>query len=763
MADAKLTITTNAKQVVEELNQVSEGLKNIDKNQKYIIDNADQISKQYGKTAGSIRETQKASQDLTNNAEKGLRREKGLIEDIETEIKKWQEAARKAWTTEDITKFNKKVEEAKVELKGLNELGAKTEKTTQSLSQSIGKWALGLGGAAFAIKKLTEAFKETVQGMNLFNQVGIITKTILNDIVSTGTISILHIRNAIDAQRMLNELRVEESFDLVQIAKANNEYQQEYAKSINQTLSKVDQLEAADRALAAHTKAIDIQVEHVKKALVAQKKLVLDSPTNEKYIIEYNKLRAELENLDAQRVATTKRLISRSTGIWKEMFDDVNSGVKSMYAAITQWEQESEDERLAQQKKYQEMALKLLDDYDKSQIDSLEGKEKLEAQRKFGIAQLKEFRDQLAKLGPVTEEQKKMLQTMADNIWKEYYKALGDESKDIRPTSEQQEAISKALIGDIPALQGLIVKDVEKARQGIEDDLTGNEAMQPFSIWKLLGIDPDTEEGGKQKEAIENMVSTITNTLDEIFDRRVEDTQRTRELLDTQIAESQRSLELEMDLMEEGYANNVEAKQKELETLKKQRAQALKDEEAAIKKQKALETVMQTSALITASAQTFKAFPGPLLPFAIATVAAMFAAFIASKVKASAAAKLAEGGSGSETGIITGNRHFQGGERFLDHVEVERGETWGVLSRPASEKYGKVFHEMVSSFNKDQMPNFMPVTNQVRVENSGPNSRLDKVITEQKKLNESILKQSQISLSGNKKIIKSGNKIRIVG
>ena len=87
----------------------------------------------------------------------------------------------------------------------------------------------------------------------------------------------------------------------------------------------------------------------------------------------------------------------------------------------------------------------------------------------------------------------------------------------------------------------------------------------------------------------------------------------------------------------------------------------------------------------------------------------------------------------------------------------------GILSRPASEKYGKVFHELVNSFNKDEMPQFAPVSNNVRVENSGPNSRLDRVISEQRKLNESLMKQSVITQVGGKKVIKTGNKVRIVG
>jgi len=141
----------------------------------------------------------------------------------------------------------------------------------------------------------------------------------------------------------------------------------------------------------------------------------------------------------------------------------------------------------------------------------------------------------------------------------------------------------------------------------------------------------------------------------------------------------------------------------------------------------------------------------------------MFGAFAAAKTQASSATKLAEGGSGSDTGVVTGKRHSQGGERFTDHIEVEGGEAWGVLSRPATQKYGEVFHEMVSSFNKDKMPSFVPISNSIMVENNGPNTRLDKVIKEQRRLNEAILSQPQVSISGSKKIVKQGNKIRIVG
>ena len=183
-----------------------------------------------------------------------------------------------------------------------------------------------------------------------------------------------------------------------------------------------------------------------------------------------------------------------------------------------------------------------------------------------------------------------------------------------------------------------------------------------------------------------------------------------------------------------------------------------------------IEAALQAASLASAVANLFSKETRKLGVAGVITagigVASMLVAFASSVAKikgATAAYQLAEGGSGSETGMITGKRHAQGGERFLDHVEVESGEAWGVLSRPASEKYGKVFHELVNSFNKDEMPQFAPVSNNVRVENSGPNSRLDRVISEQRKLNESLMRQSVITQVGGKKVIKTGNKVRIVG
>ena len=88
-----------------------------------------------------------------------------------------------------------------------------------------------------------------------------------------------------------------------------------------------------------------------------------------------------------------------------------------------------------------------------------------------------------------------------------------------------------------------------------------------------------------------------------------------------------------------------------------------------------------------------------------------------------------------------------------------------MLNIPATQKFGKVFHNMVSSFNKGEIP-IIPspinnINNKVSVENSGPNSRLDKVITEQRKLNAKLSNDS-IQQLGNMTIVRKGSTTRII-
>ena len=204
-----------------------------------------------------------------------------------------------------------------------------------------------------------------------------------------------------------------------------------------------------------------------------------------------------------------------------------------------------------------------------------------------------------------------------------------------------------------------------------------------------------------------DQLDDIAKTLDETFskigesissyaDSWVESTDRIVEQLNRQVDETQSALDQEIELMAAGYANNVTLKRKELEELKKQRTQALKDQETAQRAQVALDTVTQISSMITASAQLFKALsaiPVVGIPLAITLIGTMFSAFMAAKAMAMKTAGVAKYEKG---GWIGGRRHSEGGTP----IEAEKGEY--MINRKSAIKY-KSLIEAVNDDNKIEL------------------------------------------------------------
>ena len=526
---------------------------------------------------------------------------------------------------------------------------------------------------------------------------------------------------------------------------------------------------------------------------------------------EIIKLSDELENWNLVVDDQRGRIADAMNEIQNKRAEAVTSTIRANIAIemanteLEKAEKKTDDERLKNLQKFVEETAKLRDQYEQDQIEQLSGVERIRAEQEYEIRQIQLLEDHLRTIGDLTEEHYRYLDGLRAsanlraeravrteqqdeiNYWNDFYdKALGERMKfyDFR---EELDLKTAELAGELSGQKELEIqrkwlaarleliknsKDPElQARAEImEADLAlldkqiqGSAAGK--SIWDKFGF--TDEEADLTKQNLQSVFDTTTQILDEIFAARVQDAQRTRELLDTQIAESQQALNTEVELAKLGYANNVDAKRKELEALKTQREKALKEEEKALKAQRAMDTAMQVTSLITATANIIKGYSklpviGQVL--AIAAIASMFAAFAAAKVQAASAAKLAEGGTGTDTGMIKGRTHQQGGERFLDHVEVERGEMWGVLSKRATAKYGKQFNQIVTSFNKDQIPvaQMSDVHNNILVDVSQTNERLDRVQNELKKLNNHFGTQSEVIETSTVRIIKRGNKTRII-
>jgi hypothetical protein len=130
--------------------------------------------------------------------------------------------------------------------------------------------------------------------------------------------------------------------------------------------------------------------------------------------------------------------------------------------------------------------------------------------------------------------------------------------------------------------------------------------------------------------------------------------------------------------------------------------------------------------------------------------------------------KFAKGGWTGE-----GEQRDETGERIAGVVH----EKEFVVKRGPAHKFRDVLEAInkedksliVNRFNKLNLESAgiivktAPVNNSISVDNNGSNSRLDRVIQEQKKLNEQMLKQNQVHYVNGKKVIITGNKTRIIG
>ena len=481
-------------------------------------------------------------------------------------------------------------------------------------------------------------------------------------------------------------------------------------------------------------------------------------------------------------------------------------------------DKEANDKRLKLQEEYQKAAEKLLKDFEKAQLEAFSGKERIIAERNLNLALLDEQRKFMEARGKLTDEQTEQFKALYNNIWNEAELALVEfdiaEIEERQKTADKIEKTAKdnaanlldiqretqelalELLGDNEeAKLALQIKFIEENRAEISRRIMNREGSEAelneltalytqfgiklnilrkkqtegdnkFDLGKLLGVTPD--ELDKIKENIGIVIENITGMLDDMYAKRVDDAQRTRELLDTQIDDTQNALDAEIELAEIGFANNVDLKRKELEELKKAREKAVKDEEKALKAQRAMDAAMQASSLLTATAQIIagltKNTPLIGLVLSVAAIAAMWTMFAAARVQAAKATKLSEGAVGNDVGVIEGRSHQQGGERFLDHVEVEKGEMWGVLSRSAAAKHGKEFSQIVTSFNKDNLvvERMDTPNNYINVDVNQTNSRLDKVENQLIKLNRHFAGQKEVHETADMRIEKIGNKTRII-
>lgn len=225
------------------------------------------------------------------------------------------------------------------------------------------------------------------------------------------------------------------------------------------------------------------------------------------------------------------------------------------------------------------------------------------------------------------------------------------------------------------------------------------------TLLEKLGFDDD------QIDALKDAVNIVIEQLQSIMDAEVELAEQAVEAAEKRVEAAQSAYDAEVEARNNGYANNVATAKKELEQEKKNQQEKQKMLAAAQKRQENLNTVIQASSLITASANLWSSFSsipivGPAL--ALAAIATMWTSFAVAKVKAKqvTASQSEEYGEGGLE-FLEGGSHASGNDIDLGvenkkkrRMKAEGGEALAIINKKRTRKYRKILPDVVDSLNK---------------------------------------------------------------
>lgn len=254
---------------------------------------------------------------------------------------------------------------------------------------------------------------------------------------------------------------------------------------------------------------------------------------------------------------------------------------------------------------------------------------------------------------------------------------------------------NKQVQKQIKQLKGAI-NEIQNTQKTIEENKTQNTGFVDL----LLGNESDNED-------IENKVNFLRDQLSGFFDFETELTQARVDKYDKLIEAKKQEIDKEAELNKQGLANNYALRQQELAQLQKDREQALKANRAYQTSQNVIESLNQSTSLVSAAANIFKfstATTGPLgVGIAAASIAALLFFFKQFKQRAiSEAQNIGSEVELEEGGLIKGPSHRQGGMRIEGtNIFVEGDEH--VTNKRQTKKHLKLL-EAINSGRIDSMP-----------------------------------------------------------
>lgn len=269
-------------------------------------------------------------------------------------------------------------------------------------------------------------------------------------------------------------------------------------------------------------------------------------------------------------------------------------------------------------------------------------------------------------------------------------------------------------------ITGYEIKTVEDTIKGIDNAIKQNtsgwDSEQGVfgNLFDLMFGGAFGDKGGKSgKERSEEFKQSIADAseyaienLKSVAQARVEAAEKAVQAAEKEVSARQKVLDAEIQARANGYANNVATAQKELDFARKQQEKALRDKKKAQKQQERIDTLMQASSLVTATANLWKDLGLDAIP----AIAIMWGSFAFAKIKAyqlsKASDKTEEYGNGTVEMIDYGGSHASGNDVDLGTTKdgkrrrVERGEYFAVINKRSSQRYRRLVPDLINSLNK---------------------------------------------------------------
>ena len=634
-----------------------------------------------------VKDAQRETQKLYDTADKGMQREKGLIEDVEDTLKQYQEAKRKAYSIEDIEKYNKKIEEAKKDLEEYEKAGQKVEKQTESMTQAIGKWVGSLGLVTVVLNKLKEAFMQTVQGIDLMNIAGAALNQMLGNIVSGTANWNKGVAEAIALAKQENAIRKQSYIESVKAKKLMQEYNKLRTEGIDATIKSEEKIKKLTAAKEKFTEAINIEITNTKAQLdIAYKQWKLQ-PENEKRQEKYFGLLGRVLDLQGE----------------------IESGTRTLIAQITAEEEKAAKDLIEWRKNLHNDLNKLVEDYLAEQ-----GKIKQDALQK-------EITDQLKGEKEWSEKYDNHLKLQSEQK-KEWALADGNLLKYItQQTADAQKEIGKGL---------------DEADKKIEED-------------KIKRV----EDAEAKKRALRKQT----------WDTIIEGEQAIFDILSNNINNRLNEEMIALDKETQGKIKRAGDDEKKILEIQEAADKQALEIEKKYKRQQQKIAIAQT--IINGAQAIVKTFADYGFTPAAWVANALLAALTALQIGVIKSQKFAKGGWTGKGGMTD-----ETGERIAGIVHEDEFVT---RKGPA-----KKYREVLEAINKDdqrlalnRFTKFMPETiiapvNNVSVENTGPNTRLDRINNQLYNLNRIMQPKRQTTtetmMTGTATVIRRGTSVRTI-